>query len=97
MNNLEFQFTKQTRAEGYSVALVKAEDIAAVVLATLAGRPGGLTANEIQALNPAISLNNVRSRLTELKLRGLVRAIGKRINPATGVHVAVWLDALGGR
>lgn len=97
MDNLEFQFTRQTRAEGYAVAAAKADDIAAVVLATLAGRPGGLTANEIQALNPTISLNNVRSRLTELKLRGLVRAIGKRINPATGVHVAVWLDALGGR
>lgn len=95
MDNLEFQFTKQTRAEGYAVAAPKADDIAAVVLATLAGRPSGLTANEIQALNPGVTLNSVRSRLTELKLRGTVRAIGKRINPATGVHVAVWVEVAG--
>lgn len=93
MRNLEFNFTRDTRAEGYAVAQGKADDIAAVVMATLTGRTGGLTANEIQALNPAISLNNVRSRLTELKLRGLVRPIGKRLNPATGVHVAVWAVA----
>lgn len=90
MRQLELQVTNETRAEGYAVALGKTDDIAAVVMTTLTGRPGGLTANEVQALNPAISLNNVRSRLTELKLRGLVRPIGKRINPATGVHVAVW-------
>jgi hypothetical protein len=56
----------------------------------------GATANDIRAANTWISLNSVRSRLTELQDKNLVEAFGKKINPATGVKVAIWRATISG-
>lgn len=82
--------TQETRREGLEHIEAKVSDIAAAVLRALRQLPDGATANEVQAVLPHISLNSVRSRLTELQDRNRVFACGKRINPSTGVNVAVW-------
>jgi len=79
--------TMETRREGMEYIEPKAGEIAARVLEHLKG--GAATAGEIAAAT-GISLNNVRSRLTESLSRQRVVTVGKKLNPETGVRVAVW-------
>lgn len=58
-----------------------------MVLDALAGRE--LTAEEVAAVS-GITLNNARSRLTELKKKGLVETNGRRMSPVTGIHTTIW-------
>ncbi len=82
--------TQETRREGLDYIEPKTSDIARAVYSYLLTRREGATANEIQAANTWISLNSVRSRLTELQNKNLVEATRKKVNPSTGVRVAVW-------
>lgn len=84
------EITMETRREGLEHIEPKAAEIATVVLTALIHQfPQGATAGEISKFT-GISLNNVRSRLTELYGRHRVITIGKKLNPETGVRVAVW-------
>ncbi len=81
--------TQETRREGLDYIEPKSSDIARAVYSYLLTVPGA-TANEIYAANTWISLNSVRSRLTEMQGKNLVEAFDKKVNPSTGVRVAVW-------
>jgi hypothetical protein len=82
--------TVETRREGLEHIEPKAAEIATVVLAALIHQfPQGATAGEISKFT-GVSLNNTRSRLTELYGRQRVITTGKKLNPETGVRVAVW-------
>ncbi len=83
------EITTETRREGHEHIAPKTAKIETRIIDTLKIHPFGLTANEISWLT-GISLNNIRSRLTELQGRQRVVAFDKKINPETGVRVAVW-------
>lgn len=82
--------TQETRREGLDYIAPKSGAIANAVYSYLSECPAGATANEIHSARHEISLNSVRSRLTELQDKGLVEAFGKKVNPGTGVRVAIW-------
>ncbi len=85
------EITMETRREGREYIESKTAKIEARILETLALAifSSGATAGEISDFT-GISLNNVRSRLTELQDRLRVVPIGKKINPKTMVRVAIW-------
>ncbi len=83
--------THETRREGLEHIEPKAQKIENRILEVLelSVFSGGATAGEISQFT-GIGLNNVRSRLTELQDRHRVVAVGKKLNAATGVRVALW-------
>lgn len=79
--------TRETREEALQFALPFSADVRAKVGAALTTR--AMTAEEV-ATFANLPLNSARSRLTELKDAGIIHAIGKKLNRAGTVHIAVW-------
>ena len=83
------RITESARAAGYQAILPLARGMRAQVLDALRSFPDGLTAEEVAA-TAGLSLNNARSRLTELCQRGVAGSVGKRESPRSGVRVTVF-------
>lgn len=80
--------TQASRREGHEHITPQKPSIRRGVLDCLAdGRE--LTAEEI-AMFTGIELNNVRSRLTELKIMGQVETNGRKESPRTGIRTSIW-------
>ena len=80
--------TQASRRDGHEHITPKKPSIWRGVLDCLAdGRE--MTAEEI-AMFTGIGLNNVRSRLTELKAVGKVETNGRKESPNTGVKTSIW-------
>ena len=82
--------TRETREAGWQLVLPGLRSTQEDVLAALRAHPAGMTAEEVQDYVGGRSLNNVRSRLTELGKRGAVEVVGKRASLRSGVKIAVW-------
>ncbi len=79
----------ESRREGLQLTLPRVETIRSAILAELAAHPEGRTAEEIQYAR-GFSLNNTRSRLSELYEEGLVDVVGRRSSMFSGVNISVW-------
>ncbi len=75
------------RHDGHQAIIPRKATIERRILDALDGRE--LTAEEVAAVS-GVSLNNARSRLTELKAKGAVETAGRRLSPITGIHTAIW-------
>ena len=75
------------RREGHKAIRPHKPTIERMVLDALADHE--LTAEEVAAVS-GITLNNARSRLTELKKKGLVETNGRKMSPITGIHTTIW-------
>lgn len=78
--------TAESRRDGHRAITPKKPTIANKVLEILHDRE--LTAEEIAEIS-GISLNNARSRLTELKKKGSVETSGRRLSK-TGIRTSIW-------
>lgn len=78
--------TDETRREGH--ASVDKAARYAMILGALRGRT--MTAREIAYDLGFSDLNAVKPRLTELRQKGRVHVVGKKLDSVTGVHVAVY-------
>lgn len=76
-----------SRREGMKTIEAKKSTIANKVLECLGN--GAKTAEEIAAC-ANISLNNARSRLTELAKQGMVETAGRKESPRSGVRITLW-------
>ena len=85
------RITESARAAGYQAILPLARGMRAQVLDALRSFRAGLTAEEVAA-TAGLSLNNARSRLTELcaMVPPQAFAVGKRESARTGVRVTVF-------
>lgn len=80
--------TRETRRAGYEAVRPNLGARCLEILNCLGDRE--LTAREIAQELGYNDLNAVKPRLTELRGKGKVQAIGKRKDPITGVSVAVY-------
>ena len=90
------RITHDTREAGLQAILPYVGDIEEKVFEAVRIHHAGLTAEEVSEAT-GISLNNSRSRLTELTLDGRLIVIGKRLNKAETRRVAVWATPLRAR
>lgn len=81
--------TAAAREDGFKVVLPFSDSLRESVCAAVQTFPHGSTAEEISGI-VGCSLNCARSRLTELKLSGHVRAIGRWPNQKGDVRITVW-------
>ena len=80
------EITQETRLESYFLA--PRQNRYRMILDVLEGQE--MTANEIRKALGFSDLNAVRPRLTELKDKGVIEAIGKKFDRETGRRVAVF-------
>ena len=90
------KITHDTREAGLQAILPFVGDLEEKVFEAVRVHHSGLTAEEVKEAT-GMSLNNVRSRLTELTLDGRLIVIGKRLNKAETRRVAVWATPLRAR
>ena len=81
---------RKARGDGYQYALPTMDATREEIVAVLGAAPGGLTAEEVHDRLPHRTLNNVRSRLTDLKKCGRVETTGRRPSARTGVRISVF-------
>lgn len=81
--------THETRENGMQAVLPFVDNTREYIKEWLAANPAGLTARELHGKMGG-SLNDIRSRLTELTDEGVLVVVGKRKCAVTGVTVAVW-------
>ena len=80
--------TEETRAEGLSHARARLTPRMTLIIGAL--RDGPKTASEVADSLGFRDLNAVRPRLHELEEMEVVRVIGKRTNPRSGVNNAIY-------
>jgi len=89
------QDAADSRRDGLQMALFSADAIRARVLLALTESPIPITAEEVCrkiGMDPTSQghLGTVRSRISELRDRGAIVAVGRRMNERTGVRITLW-------
>ena len=83
------KITDETRADGYQAVFPLIADIGSRALDALRANPAGLTCEKIAEIT-GDDIHSVRSRMTEHKVAGRARPIGKEKSKHRNVMIAVW-------